>query len=228
MSSIVFDTGPVISLATNNLLWLLGNLKERYKGDFVIPKDVQRELIEVPLEIKRFKLEALQVNREINKGNLTVVEDPRIQILEQELLSLANNCFKAKGFPVKIVQKGEMAAVAAAIVLNADAIVIDERTTRELIEDPERIIQLMSDKLKTRIEADKNCLAKIKSMIGNLKVIRSIELAMVGYDLGWFDKYLTDNKDARKDLKEAILWGIKIRGASISQEEIDKIVRMEK
>ena len=191
MSSIVFDTGPIISLATNNLLWLLENLKERYKGDFLIPKDVQKELVEVPLEIKRFKLEALQVNREINKGNLKVIEDPRIQILEQELLQLANSCFKAKGFPIKIVQKGEMAAVATALIFNSDAIVIDERTARELIENPEKIAELMSYKLKTKIEVDKTCLDKIKSKFGSLKVIRSIELAMVGYELGWFDKYLS-------------------------------------
>ena len=121
-----------------------------------------------------------------------------------------------------------MAAVVAAILFDAEAIVIDERTTRELIENPDRLANLMSNKLHTRVDADKELLTKLKEKLGKLKVIRSIELAVMGYELGWFDKYLTEDKDARKILKEAILWGIKIRGASISQEEIDKIVRTEK
>ena len=69
---------------------------------------------------------------------------------------------------------------------------------------------------------------KLREKIGNLKIIRSIELAIAGYKLGWFDGYLTKDKEARKILIEAILWGIKLRGAAISQEEIDKIVRLEK
>lgn len=228
MKSIVFDTGPIISLATNSLLWLLGNLKERYTGDFIIPKDVEFELVQKPIETKQFKLEALQVNREINKGNLKVVSDEKINILKQELLNLANNCFFARGFPLKIVQMGEMSAVAAAIIYNADAIVIDERTTRQLIENPMKIAEFLGHRLKTNIKVNNENLKRLKEKFGTLRVIRSIELAIAGYELGWFDKYLTQDKEARKTLIEAILWGIKIRGASISQNEIDRIVKIEK
>lgn len=228
MKSIVFDAGPVISLATNSLLWLLGNLKERYKGDFLIPKDVEKELVEKPIETKKFKLEALQVNNEINNGNLKVVDDERIQSLKKEILFLANNSFKAMGNPIKILQDGEVAAIAAALVYDSDAVVIDERTARELIENPKALAELMGRRLHTKITVDRQCLDKLSLMIKGLKVIRSIELAIVGYELGWFDRYLTQGRDARKILIEAILWGIKIRGASISQREIDRIVRIEK
>ena len=228
MKSITFDTGPIISLATNNLLWLLGNLKERYGGDFLIPKEVKLELVENPIETKRFKLEALQVNREINKGNLKVVDNPNIQNIKEELLQLINGCFSARNTTIKIVHQGEMAAIATALAYNSDAIVIDERTTRELIENPDRLAALMSRKLHARVNVNRSSINKVRLIIGNLKVIRSIELAIIGYELGWFDKYLTQDKYARKTLIEAILWGIKVRGASISQQEIDRIVKLEK
>jgi predicted nucleic acid-binding protein len=228
MRAIVFDTGPIISLATNSLLWLLGNLKERYGGDFLIPKEVEFELVQKPIETKRFKLEALQVNREINKGNLKVVDDEKIHIIKRELLMLANTCFYANGTPIQVVQEGEMAALAAAMIYEAEAVVIDERTTRMIIENPNKLANYMGERLHTKISINKNNLQQLLKRIGNLKVIRSIELAMVGYELGWFDKYLTQEKNARKILIEAILWGIKIRGASISQKEIDKIVNLEK
>ena len=226
--SVIFDAGPIISLTTNNLLWIIEKLKERYSGDFLIPKSVEFELVQKPIETKKFKLEALEVNMEINKGNLKVIDNPEITALKQELLLMANSCFKANGKQIQIVQDGEMAAVAVALLFESDAIVIDERTTRELIENPEELAELMSRKLHTKVEVDKEILKKLNEKLGKLKVIRSVELAVVGYELGLFDKYLTKDKDARKTLKEAILWGIKIRGASISQEEIDKIVRMEK
>ena len=228
MKSIVFDAGPVISLTTNNLLWVLEGLRRRYSGEFLISREVRRELIDVPIETKRFKLEALQVNEEITKGILKVVDDPNVKLLKEELSNLANNCFIARGTPIKIVHEGEMGSVALALLNDSDAIVIDERTTRELIERPEKLAGLMSNKLHVRIDVDRANLDNLKAKLSGLKVIRSIELALIGYELGWFDRYLTQDKDARKILKEAILWGIKIRGASISQEEIDKIVRLEK
>jgi predicted nucleic acid-binding protein len=227
-STIIFDAGPIISLTTNNLLWILEKLKERYEGDFLITKEVFYELVQVPIESKRFKLEALEVNREINKGTLKVIDHPEIQGIKKELLQLANNCFFARGIAIKLVHEGEIAAVAAAIHYDANAIVIDERTTRELIENPDRLAKHMSRKLETQIDINRKNIDAFRRKVGSLKVIRSIELAVMGYDLGWFDSYLTQDRDARKTLKEALLWGMKMRGASISQEEIDRIVKIEK
>ena len=73
MRSIVFDTGPIISLTTNNLLWLLEPLKKKYKGHFHITSDVKRELIDRPLQTKKFKFEALQVMHIIKKGILVSI-----------------------------------------------------------------------------------------------------------------------------------------------------------
>lgn len=173
-------------------------------------------------------MEALQVNREINKGVLTIVHDDKIHALKEELTKLANNCFYAHNTPITIVHAGEMAVLATAIIRNSDAVVIDERTTRELIEDPESIAELMKRKMHTKIKTNKEHLRKLKQTLGNMKVIRSIEMGVMGYELGWFEKYLTQDSDARKTLIEAILWGIKMRGASISQREIDRIVKMAK
>jgi hypothetical protein len=228
MRTIVFDAGPVISLATNSLLWLLGNLKERYSGDFLIPKEVEIELVEKPIETKSYKLEALQVNREINKGNLKVVDEEKIHVIKRELLEIANSCFFARGTPMRLVQEGEMAALATAIIYNSEAVVIDERTTRMMIEGPEKLAKHMEERLHTKISINRENMKKFQERVGGFRIIRSIELAMIGYELGWFDKYLTQDKNARKILLEGILWGIKIRGAAISQKEIDKIVSLER
>ncbi len=71
--SIVFDTGPLISLSTNNLLWILPKIKESFQGDFIITPAVKRECVTRPLETKKFKFEALQVLRQIEKQTLTII-----------------------------------------------------------------------------------------------------------------------------------------------------------
>ena len=59
MKCLVFDSGPIISLTTNNLLWILEPLKNKFKGRFVITEGVRKELIDKPLTTKKFKFEAL-------------------------------------------------------------------------------------------------------------------------------------------------------------------------
>ncbi len=79
MKVIVFDTGPIISLTTNNLLGLLTNLKEKYKGSFYITGAIRRELIERPLETKKFKFEALQVIRCVGADVLEVSDSKELR-----------------------------------------------------------------------------------------------------------------------------------------------------
>ena len=60
MKSIVFDSGPIISFDLNNLLWLLVPLKREFNGKFYITSAVKRELVDKPLEIKKYKFEVRQ------------------------------------------------------------------------------------------------------------------------------------------------------------------------
>ena len=41
------------------------------------------------------------------------------------------------------------------------------------------------------------------------------------------DNYITKLPDARKNLLESVLWGVKLNGCAVSKEEIENIVRLE-
>ena len=55
MKSLVFDAGPIITLTMNNLLWLLNPLKNNFKGEFYLSAAVKEELIDRPLQTKKYK-----------------------------------------------------------------------------------------------------------------------------------------------------------------------------
>ena len=59
----------------------------------------------------------------------------------------------------------------------------------------------------------------------NVKVIRSTELVLMAYEFGLLDKYLINV--SREQLLDALLWGLKIRGCSISNEEVESLTDFE-
>jgi len=227
MKSIVFDAGPVISLTTNNLLWLLDYLKEEFNGDFYIPIAVRKELVDKPLNSKKFKFEALQVDFRIRKGVLTTIENPKIKILADELYQLANHIYKVKGNWLSIVHYAEMEVLATCIIQGSKAVVIDELITRLLVEDPNQLREVQSRHMNGKVFVDKKNLAKFRNWTKNIIVLRSVELLIVAYEKGLLNKYLYKGKDAKMTLLDSVLWGVKIRGAAISRREIEEIKRME-
>ena len=226
MKALILDAGPVISLTMNNLLWILGPLQKEFNGKFYITEAVKKELIDKPLATKRFKFEALQAQHFIKKKVLNIVESYPLKQKTLHLLELANNSLFAKNHPVRIVHYGEMSSLAACILMNASAVSIDERTTRELVECPEGLTRLMESKTHTKIEVDKKNFSELKKEIAGIKVIRSAELVTIAYELGLLDKYAI--RSDRAELLDAILWGVKIDGCSINKEDIDRIKKLEK
>jgi len=77
MKSLIFDTGSIISLTSNNLLWILPNLKTRFKGQFYVTLHGKRELIDRPLKIKRFSFEALQTLQYFKNGTFLLAKDKK-------------------------------------------------------------------------------------------------------------------------------------------------------
>lgn len=227
MKSLVFDAGPVISLTTNNLLWLLDQLKQEFNGTFYVPLAVKGELVDKPLLSKRFKFEALQVMFRINNQTLEVIDNPKIKVLAEELLELANHTFKTRGNWLRIVHYAEMEVLATAIIMNSSAVVIDERTTRLLVESPKDLINMLSAKLRSKVFLNKQNLEKIKNWTKNISIIRSVELVLIAYERGILDKYLIEGDDARKTLVDSLLWGVKLHGCAITKNEIRQLVDLE-
>ncbi|MFP4403201.1 MAG: hypothetical protein ACOC3X_03960 [Nanoarchaeota archaeon] len=232
--AIIFDTGPIITLTLNNLLWILKPLKEKFNGEFIICPAVFYELIQKPLTTKKYKFEALQILPYIMDNTIKLKEDEEIIKKSNELIKLANNCFIAKGNPINIFHKGEMEAIATALLTNSNTIAIDERSTRLLIENPYLLQKHLQKKLHTNIQINHHNVQKIKKIIDKIKVIRSFELGLIAYETNLLNKYilkeeenLREIKDIRESVLEGMLWAIKLAGCSVKTEEIYKIVDYE-
>lgn len=227
MRTLVFDTGPIISLSMNSILWLLKDLKRKFGGEFMLPTEVRKELVDRPIETKKFKFEALQVLSLINKGVLQVIDQQQARQRADRLYSIANKIFWAKNKTITIVHKAEMEAVATALEFNADAVIIDERTTRVLIEDPYEVGRMLERKLHTQLRTDQRALEEFSRETKGLRVLRSTELVVMAFELGLLDQYLPPMRSPRKKLLESVLWGVKLNGCAISPQEIDFLVREE-
>ncbi|RMF06091.1 hypothetical protein D6764_03095 [Candidatus Woesearchaeota archaeon] len=226
---VVLDSGPIISLVLNNLLQFLEPLKERMGGEFVITPAVRAELIDRPIQGKRFEFEALRVLRHIREGTLTFISSREAAEEAQKLLSIANQIFQVKGQWMRIIHYAEMEAIALAAIKNAEAVVVDERTTRMLIENPEGLEVRLSKKLHSKVNVNRHNLNEFKRRTRNVKVIRSVELMAVAYELGLLEKYMPENIPERKPeevLLDAVLWGLKLNGCAISENEIHRIKQL--
>ena len=225
MKSIVFDSGIVITFAINSILWLFSELKRKYRGQFLMPGAVAYEIVDKPLTTKKFKFEALQVKRELRQGTFLVVKDKRIVGLGKRLTEIANNSFFAHDHPIAIVHRGEMECVACVLERKSEALAIDERTTRVLVEKPLNLHRLLERKLHTKVRIDKSRLEEWKDLTSGIRIIRSAELVTVAYKLGLLDRYHL--KDNRNVLLDSLLWGVKLNGCSLSVKEIEAIKKSE-
>ncbi|MEK6844901.1 MAG: hypothetical protein AABX44_01460, partial [Nanoarchaeota archaeon] len=61
MKVLIFDSGSLISLSMNGLLEELKKLKKIFNGEFIITKEVKKEVVDEPIKIKMYELEALKI-----------------------------------------------------------------------------------------------------------------------------------------------------------------------
>ena len=208
----------------NGLLYVLENLKENFSGKFIITDEVKYEVCERPLKVKRFQLGAMRIKKLIDSK---ILESPsavgiRSETIRKEtkrLMELSNNSFKANEKAIKIVSPAEVSCLALSSELNKkgveNIIAIDERTARMLCEKPLNIEKIMSKRLHKRVRIAENKLDELKK----IKLIRSSELVYVAHK-----KDLTNLKGP--EALEALLYGTKFKGSSISFEEINVLKKL--
>ncbi len=222
--ALIFDSSSLISLAMNGLLPELKKLREIFKGSFLIPNEVKEEIIDKPIKVKRFELEALKLKALLENNILELpsslgIEPSEISRDAERVLEIANSLFRDRNREIHIIDSGEAACLALSSILNKKGIknlvVVDERTTRMLVERPENLAKFLRRKLHVKVILDKNNFSFFK----NHKIIRSAELMYVAYKKG-----LVDLKNGM--VLDALLYAVKFKGCAISEEEIKDIKRI--
>ena len=221
---VLFDAGPIITLALSQLLWILKPLKEKTEMTFYITPAVYSELVEKPQKIKRFQFEALHVQKLIREGILTLYKKPISKKKSNMLTSLANNSFSIKEGPLEILQAGELETLTLAIE-KSSAMILDERTLRLLIEKPTGMRKLLEHRKRKRVKKNPDNLREFKKNVGKPKIIRSVEIVAIAFEKGILNEFLIDSSEkSKRELLSAVLWNTKYHGASVIDHEIEEIM----
>ncbi len=217
MNKIACDSSSLISMSDNCLLWLLPN----FDAEFVVPQEVKREIVDRPAKQTRFEFKAMRLQQAIHSGALKVVGDQAISKQGKELIELSNSLFKYGKHTVKLIHGGEAESLALMKKHGIQTLLVDERTTRLLIEDREALRKYIQRRTGFNLKINKSIGRRLEEELSEFNVIRSSELIAWAYEKGLLERF-----GESKDLLHASLYGLKYSGCSISNEEIEDYVRM--
>jgi hypothetical protein len=224
MKILIFDSGALINLSMNGLLYILEELKKKFNGKFIITEQVKYEIVDRPVGIQKFELGALRIQKLLDDNIVEMadslgIDEKELNEKTVKLMEMANHSMKVKGQWVHLVEEAEMSCLALSNMLGErkieSLIAIDERTTRMLCENPESLSRIMSEKLHQRVEIS----ADNFNSFEKARFIRSSELVFVAY------KKEVINLEGKKVL-EALLYATKYKGAAISFKEIDALKKI--
>jgi len=222
MKCLIFDAGPIISLSMNGLLFVLEDLKKKFNYPFILTPAVYREVVDRPMKIKKFKLEALKVRSLIEKGVFTLskefVDNTKLNAETNKILKAANGVlrYKKNNEKITILHEGEASCLAFMNICECESlIVVDERTTRMLFESHDSLKNLIERKIRSPVSTNFDL---IKEYTG-YRFIRSAELIYVAY------KNNLINLGKGKDVLDGLLYALKFKGTTISKNEIEYLKR---
>lgn len=216
MTEIVCDSSSLISLGNSCTLNLIPFFSDEHDIDFYIPKAVKLEVVEKPIQTKRFKFTGLKMKQLVEEDYLKVIEEP-VKEYTDRFLELCNSLLSPRNGEknIEVLHRGEAEAIAALKYLGTKNLLIDERTTRLLIEDIQVLKDYISSQVKKEININEDVKEKIKIEANDIDVIRSSELISRGYEEGFF-------KEKTRDMLEGSLYGVKFAGCAIKNEEIEE------
>jgi len=222
---IIFDSSVIINFALNGILDILEKLKEIFPGKFIITQEIKKEIIDIPLNNKKYELEALQIKKLVDNGifefpSSIEIKDFEVTKKTKEILNEVNSIFSARNKFIHLIEEGEASCVALSLLCKdkkiENVVAVDERTMRILCENPLNLKKLFEMKLHTNVDM-KNNLDKLRS----IKCIRSSELVFIAYK-----RKLIEIKN--NNILDALLYAVKFKGTSISESEIMEIKKLAK
>lgn len=217
--SVVCDSSSLIALTESGLLGALISTKMKMKGDLLITKGVVNESITYPIAIPEYSFAAVRIERALNSKMLRVIEYSTSTL--DRILHSANNMFYTER-PFHLVDEGEAEMIAAAVDNGLKMLLMDERTTRALIESPMDLKDHLEEEFRIRINVNQDMFDQFKATTKGLQVIRSAEIVALANEKGYFKKF----KDLSGKAYEAALYSVKFKGCAIGFDEIEELVKL--
>jgi len=220
-NAVACDSSALISLADTCFIDALAELKKASGVDFVVTENVKAECVDLPLKLKSHTLPAIRLQLAINDGVFRVASSEPLRKSTDDILWLANNIFYSGDRPISVLHRGETETIALACEAGLGSILIDERTSRVLIEDAETLGRHLHNELSAPVRINSKYLDRFKQLTSRLELFRSSELVVIAYEKGFFKRF----NGLEKQAVEAALYGLKFAGCSISFEEIEEYTK---
>ena len=217
MKEVFCDSSSLISLTDACIIDTLYFLHDNYGVRFMAPPSIKMESVSNPLskEIREYYASARRIEKLIDDKILELTEPEEEET--KKLLDIANNLFFVGWHPLELIHYGETEMIAAAKAHKKNIILVDERTTRMLIESPMLLKEHMEMEFKTNVMIERNNMIKFSNYTKGIESIRSSEIAILAYEHGYFDKY----GQKKKRMIEAVLYELKYSGCAIHMSEIE-------
>ena len=214
---VLVDAGVLISLTSSCLDDLLHFFAEKHNIRFIIPPSVEHEVVGRPLKtkIKRYLFSAMRIQGAIDAGVVAVVKSD-VTEKTRRIMDAANHLFYVRGKPLHLIDLGESEMLALAKELGIEYILIDERTTRMLIEAPLKLKQHLESEFRVNVMVNKKNLHYLTGEISAFRALRTSELVMLSYETGYF----RDFEALQPAVIEAALYSVKYAGCSVGFREI--------
>lgn len=213
---IICDSSSLISLTDSCFVHALYFLKKRFSGKFLIPPSVEYECVDHPRKMMAHAMHALRLKRAINDGIIEVVRAADHQTVH-ELRFMANNTYFAAGTPVQLLHEGESEVLALANELSVENLLMDERTTRMMVESPDALAVLLERELHRPITVNEENALAFSRFTRGMRFFRSSELILLAAEKGFFADY----NGLEREAIEAALYKLKYAGCAVGFSEIE-------
>ncbi|MFH0955134.1 MAG: hypothetical protein V1777_03450 [Candidatus Micrarchaeota archaeon] len=193
---------------------------------FLLSQSVWDESVETPTRIHRFELNAERIREAVEMEWMEIVQ-PTSETKQwaAKIADWANHSFLIGKKPLAILQAGEIETMALYLSLQADAMAIDERTCRMLVEEPLRLQNHIAAKYDKKVSVNQAALAPIRQQFKSALIVRSCDLLAWTYKHDLFGYELSQNPATL----EASLFAVKTAGCAVASREIlDYINRLPK
>jgi hypothetical protein len=220
---VLCDSSSLISLTDSCLDSLLYYFRDTFGVKFLIPKSVEHEAVSRPLSLrtKIYCFSALRIKDMINDNVLEVIPESA-EAETKELMDLGNSIFYARGRPIRLIHLGETEMLAIGKKLQITSLLMDERTTRVLVENPVSLAKHFQEEFHTNVMVNKKNLSAFTERVGPMDVLRTTELLYLASEKGFFKTF--GNLEAQA--AEAALYKLKYSGCAVSFHELEEYARM--